>query len=95
MAECDRCKHLKAPLTIAWPDDLRRAIRLAKENVENGTLAVVDAETLPGAQPFAQLSPAGRWDDMVHFVFVCTACGQRFELSAETYHGAGGAWRPL
>jgi hypothetical protein len=95
MAECARCRQLKTPLPIEQPDDLRRATRLAKKNVDNGTLALAGPETLPGSQPFAQLSPAGPWDDVVHFIFACTACGQRFELSAETYHGAGGAWRPL
>lgn len=95
MPECDRCRHLHQTLPVRLPADLKRAIRLAQENVANGALAPVAADTLPGSQPFSRLSPAGPWDDVVHYVFVCTGCGQRFELSAETYHGAGGAWRPL
>lgn len=95
MLECECCKHLRCTLPVALPADLKRAIRLAQESVKDGTLTVVGAETLAGSRHFNQLSVSGPWDDVVHYVFACQACGRRFELSAETYHGAGGAWRPL
>jgi len=39
------------------------------------------------------VNPDGPWDDIISYAFRCAACEAQFELSAETYHGAGGAWR--
>lgn len=33
--------------------------------------------------------------DWIQHNFACAACGCRFELSCETYHGSGGWWRPI
>jgi hypothetical protein len=35
------------------------------------------------------------WDDYIECDLHCSACNQRFELRCETYHGRGGAWRPV
>jgi hypothetical protein len=32
------------------------------------------------------------WDDLIDCMMECAACGQRFVLSCETYHGSGGTW---
>lgn len=39
------------------------------------------------------ISVDGPWDDYVSYELFSTQCGARFELSAETYYGSGGAWR--
>ena len=91
---CDKCKDLNTVFRINMPGDLKQAIRIAKQNVADGTISVVDNETGQWSMPFEQLSQNG-WDDLVYFVFSCTLCGQKFLLSAETYHGAGGEWKPL
>jgi hypothetical protein len=94
MANCQKCKHLNAIL-IRGPEDLKKAIRIAKANVTDQTLSVIESATGQWSGPFSQLHESGGWDDLVHYVLACNACGQRFELSAETYHGAGGKWAPL
>lgn len=33
------------------------------------------------------------WNNLVGHTFQCRHCGAVFELSAETYHGSGGAWK--
>ena len=76
------------------PGELKQAIRIAKDNVADGTLCVIeDAEEI--SRPFSQLSASGLWDDIVHYEFKCNSCGQKLHLSAETYHGAGGEWKPV
>ena len=37
----------------------------------------------------------GPWGDYLEFYFECSQCRQVFRLAAETYHGAGGAWKPV
>jgi hypothetical protein len=34
-------------------------------------------------------------DDYVECDLSCEACGQRFELRCETYHGSGGTWKAV
>ena len=95
MNGCEKCKDLNTVFRINYPGDLKQAIRIAKENVEDSTIAVVEAENENWSIPFSQLAESGTWDDIVHYVFVCNYCGQKFQLSAETYHGAGGEWKPI
>ena len=42
-----------------------------------------------------EVAERGPWPDVIDFAFVCTAWDQRFGLTVETYHGAGGEWRLL
>jgi hypothetical protein len=86
---------LRTVFPIRLPSDLKQAIRIAKQNVADGTISVVESETGQGPGPFDQLTESGGWDDLANYVFACNSCGQRFQLSAETYHGAGGEWKPL
>jgi hypothetical protein len=95
MSGCERCSNLNTVFRIKLPEELKQAIRIAKENVANETISVVENETNHWSQPFNQLTASGGWDDIVSYVFVCNSCGQRFQLSAETYHGSGGEWKPL
>lgn len=95
MPGCEKCSDLNKVVPIKLPGELKHAIRIAKENIADGTISVLEKETGQWSQPFSQLTSSGGWDDLVHYVFVCNSCGQRFQLSAETYHGAGGEWKPL
>ena len=95
MSGCEKCKDLNAVFRIKLPDHLSQAIRIAKQNVADGTISVLESETGRWCGPFSQLHASGGWDDLVHYVFACSSCGQQFQLSAETYHGAGGEWKPL
>ena len=94
MSGCEKCKDLNTIFRISMPGDLKQAIRVAKDNVADGTISVIEnAEKI--SQPFFQLSESGTWDDIVHYEFKCNSCGQKFHLVAETYHGTGGEWKPI
>jgi hypothetical protein len=36
-----------------------------------------------------------QWQDEIRCLLRCVACGRRFCLDVETFHGSGGAWREL
>src|SRR5262245_12116251 len=95
MSGCERCKDLNAVIRIKLPEQLSQVIRIAKQNVADGTITVLESETGRWSRPFSQLQASGGWDDLVDYVLACSSCGQQFRLSAETYHGAGGEWKPL
>jgi hypothetical protein len=84
------CHELHVEFAIRTPGDLTKAIRIVQANIADGTLLPIDQA---GVQPFAAVSVDGPWADRVAYHFRCATCGTQFELSAETYHGNGGAWR--
>jgi hypothetical protein len=91
---CAKCNDLCVRFAIQQPYELRRAIEIAKQNVEDGTISEI-----PDANPLSQVSfsalAAGKpWDDIVAFRFRCNSCAELFSLHAETYHGSGGYWEP-
>ncbi len=93
---CTRCEDLNQTVTIERPSDLEKVLRVIRDNLTDGTLAPIAPETsMVEMQPIEQVAPAGPWADLLHYVFRCTACGQRFQLDAETYRGSGGSWRPV
>lgn len=92
---CEKCRDLNRVVTISHPSDLKHALRVAKDNVADKTIRVLGEETGNYSSPFNEVVASGGWDDIVHYVFACNFCGQRFLLSAETYHGSGGEWKPL
>ncbi len=77
------------------PADLKQAIRVARDNVVDGTIVEVPSQSPIHREPFFAVSIDGPWDDVIGYGFRCTSCGQLFSLSAETYHGSGGEWRPV
>jgi hypothetical protein len=91
---CPSCQDLQSEFAITTPADLTKAIRVAQANVAGGTLCADDTPS-DGSPPIGKVEPDGPWDDHVYYVFTCRSCGAGFELSAETYHGRGGAWRPV
>jgi len=95
MSECERCRALNMFFKIKLPNDLKKVIRIAKENIADNTLSLSEEETGLWSGPFSKLSSDGCWEDFVYYVFKCNSCGKKFELSAETYHGSGGHWKPL
>ncbi len=50
-----------------------------------------------GIRPGVLAVKAGnlQWADFIECVLECNSCGQRFALSCETYHGAGGTFGPV
>jgi hypothetical protein len=92
---CDRCASLCVEYRIKLPVELRRAIAIAHENIADGTIEEIPSASSAtlGDAPFSNVKTDGPWDDVVHHRFRCRSCGELFELSAETFHGSGGAWR--
>jgi len=90
---CPSCKDLNIEFQIKLPSDLRQAIAVTRDNLADGTIS--DVTTGGDCKPFDELVSSGKWDDVLMYRFKCNTCGQLFELSAETYHGAGGWWKPV
>lgn len=90
---CSSCQDLNTEFRIRRPSDLQKAIAVARDNLADGTLSDVAADA--NSKPFDELVSSGKWDDILLYHFQCSTCGQMFELSAETYHGAGGWWKPV
>ena len=90
---CSSCKDLNIEFQIKLPSDLRQAIAVTRDNLADGTISDI---TMGGdGRTFEELISSGKWDDLLRYRFQCNACGQLFELTAETYHGAGGWWKPV
>lgn len=92
---CKKCQELCVQYAIRGPKDLGRAITIARQNVDDGTISVVIEPNPLSLPPFQSLTAAGPWNDFVAYQFKCNHCGELFSLHAETYHGSGGAWEPL
>jgi len=90
---CPSCKDLTTEFKIKLPTDLKKAIAVTRDNLADGTIS--DVTTGGDSMPFDELVSSGKWDDVLLYRFRCNTCGQMFELSAETYHGAGGWWKPI
>jgi len=90
---CSFCKDLNTEFRIKLPSDLKKAIAVTRDNLVDGTIS--DITTGGDCKPFDELVSSGKWDDVLLYHFKCNTCGQLFELSAETYHGSGGWWKPI
>jgi hypothetical protein len=94
-SDCEHCADLRQRVPIRVPADLRQALRVARANVADGTIIEVPPTSPLAYEPFSSVSVDGPWADIVGYGFRCVHCGQLFSLSAETYHGSGGEWRPV
>lgn len=90
---CPSCKDLNIEFQIRFPSDLKQAIAVTRDNLADGTIS--DVTTGGDCKPFDELVSSGKWEDVLLYHFKCNNCGQMFELSAETYHGRGGWWKPV
>jgi hypothetical protein len=94
MGECQNCKDLNMKVEIRSPRELKKVLEAIKEHVGTGILTVLPEES-PWSKPFAQVNISGPWDNIVNYVFRCNSCAKKSRLSAETYHGSGGQWKPI
>jgi hypothetical protein len=93
---CESCERVHEPIEIRLPGQLRRLLHALRELVEASQLRVLtQAECTPNEPPFLSLLREGPWPDVLNYRFQCNRCGTYFALSAETYHGSGGAWKPV
>jgi hypothetical protein len=91
---CAKCNDLCVRFPIRSPRELKRAIEIAKQNVDDGTVSEVQVADSPSQVRFSQLAAGEPWDDIVRYRFRCNSCRELFSLHAETYHGSGGYWEP-
>jgi hypothetical protein len=92
---CRSCSDLCIRYRIGSPSELGKAIRIAFQNVQDGTLREVDPPENDSGPTFSELAQGAAWGDVVSFGFECQTCGQSFRLHAETYHGSGGYWESV
>ncbi|MDY7098528.1 MAG: hypothetical protein SXU28_10370 [Pseudomonadota bacterium] len=90
---CRKCDGYSAPFSIGRPEQLTRAITIAREAISAGVLAEIPHDGRCGAH-FDEVRLDGPWDDTEIHNFSCNFCGQKFSLTAHTYRGSGGSWGP-
>ncbi len=93
---CEKCNDLMQTIEVQRPSDLEMVLRVVQANLADGTLVPAPSSgSMVPPVAIEKLNPAGPWPDAIESCFRCTQCGQSFRLGVETYHGAGGSWRPL
>ncbi len=96
---CDHCREVCQEYKIGLPKDLEKTIKVIRDNLADET--IVESDFWPDgilkaqSDNFSELNPKGPWQDSLLYFFGCPKCNQIFQLSAETYHGAGGSWKPI
>lgn len=89
---CSTCAEFSSPRPIRLPADLTSVILSLQAAVADGRLTVLPAYSATITAPaFSSLSAEGPWHEIIQNSFACTDCGQKYLLSAETYHGGGGS----
>ena len=96
---CVRCEAMEKTIEVRSPGQLRSLIADIASMLEEGVLSenpASAAQLVSGEQvPFQDLVAGKPGGDVLDYRFCCTACGTRFRLGVETYHGAGGSWRVM
>lgn len=95
---CPFCKEFDVIVELRSPGQLARVIEKVHAGVEGHALRYESFESdreLIGQSPFTSIAVNGPWPDVMRYHFTCHSCRTSFLLEAETYHGAGGTWRPL
>ena len=87
---CDYCKDLQIEFEIQTPGDLKKAIRIVRANLDDGTLEEVSINSNIGNEVLS--GDGTSLPDYIEIHFHCCHCRTRFCLEAETYHGSGGSW---
>lgn len=86
-------------IEIRSPGQLRSLIADLASVLEEGTLLeepVSASQVVSGEMvPLQELFAGKQTGDVLDYRFYCAACGTRFRLGVETYHGAGGSWQVM
>ncbi|MBD9063821.1 MAG: hypothetical protein EGQ02_05955, partial [Enterobacter cloacae] len=91
---CEHCRELCVKYVIRTPDQLRKAIRIARNAINEGMLSEVLTKDDWNQYSFSECAEKMIWGDIVDYHFACNFCGTQFVLGAETYHGSEGYWSP-
>jgi hypothetical protein len=89
---CSQCAELDKRIPLPTPARYQELAGATRELVADGTLVLVEGSVpLESLQPGRPLPTDGT--DSIRHLFACAACGRRYVLWADTYHGGGG-WEP-
>ncbi|PHM45403.1 hypothetical protein Xmau_01053 [Xenorhabdus mauleonii] len=91
---CEHCQELCVKYVIRTPEQLRKAIRIARNALSEGILSEIQTTDNWNQYSFRECAEKMIWGDIVDYHFTCNYCGTKFVLGAETYHGRGGYWSP-
>lgn len=81
---CENCKDVKTGKILS-PKDYLACCKYVKDLVETGGFDF----TFSSCYIDSVRDKNGCWaDDVITHVIQCIKCGQKFSLSAETYHGS-------
>jgi hypothetical protein len=86
---CRQCEGFSERRNFNHPHEYRDIARRLMEVVEQGTFVMVRASC-----PLRELLGPVWPGDMLEHVFECIACGSKYRLSADTWHGSVN-WRPV
>ena len=97
LISCQICAPYVREELITSPRDLRNIAARIEAAVASRQLVEVSMPEAPWEggkhQKLDDITVGETLPDWLQHHFACTACGRRFELSCETYHGSGGWWR--
>jgi hypothetical protein len=93
---CPRCYELCVTYPARTPGALRKAVSIVNENLIDSTIREIPTRdsSFFASEAFQAVANGSEWPDTFNFWFECVSCGERFSLEADTYHGAGGQWKP-
>lgn len=88
---CEQCDEFDHKISIRTPREYFAVLDDVREMIAERRLLLVG-----GNARLDDLGPGRPWPvDVVEHTFLCPACGKRFRLSVDTYHGSGGEWTPV
>jgi hypothetical protein len=82
MVSCAKCEGFSQSFNISSMREYRDIVRQLIQIVGEGTFWLVR-----GSCPLQEVFNTPMPGDSIHHDFQCLACGRRFHLGADTYHG--------
>jgi hypothetical protein len=88
--------YSKGKLSIRSPQQLTSVLRDLKRALADGSLRQFSpADAAFAVADLNVVSDDGPWPDYLEAFFTDPNTGERYKLTVETYHGAGGTWERL
>jgi hypothetical protein len=85
-----------ADIQIESPQQLTTVLRQVKAALADGSLRqFTPADATLALDDLNAVSDNGPWPDYIEAYFSNPSTGERYKLTVETYHGAGGSWQRL
>ena len=85
-----------ADIEIKSPHDLTGVLQGIKRALADGSLRQFKpADAALALDDLNAVSDVGPWPDYIEAYFTNPKTGERYKLTAETYHGSGGSWQRL